>query len=271
MTANPLRIRHPELHRRAVLTWIILGAFVVAVARIDVNDGSGGILRLRGLAAVGEIALAAFRPDLSPAFLCTALGDSVTTLGFAVAGMTMAVVLGMPAAVMASGVVFESTVTKRVVVPATRLILAWLRSMHELVWALLFVAALGLTPWAGILAIGISYAGAIGRVMGERFQDVPSGLLAALRSAGASPMQRLLYGRLPYGAADTIGYLSYRFECAVRSAAILTFVGLGGIGFRIEIALADLRFDRVWTMVYVLVAIIVAVDAVATALRRRVA
>ncbi len=261
-----LRLRRPQFGSRAILSGILATAFVAAVVRVG-PDSLG--MNLRGLEAAGDILLAALTPDLSPQFLATVAGDAVITIAFAVAAMSLAVAIGIPAAVMASGVADRRPGRRRIVATAMRVVLAGLRSMHELVWALLLVAVLGLTPWTGLLAIGIPYAGAVGRVLAERLQDVPAHPIAALASAGASPLQEVLYGRVPYIAADAIGYLSYRFECAIRSAAVLSFVGLGGIGFRIEIALADLRFDQVWTLIYALVLIIVLVDTGTARIRTR--
>lgn len=148
-------------------------------------------------------------------------------------------------------------------------VLGFLRAIHELIWALIFVTAFGLSPLAGALAIGIPYGGIIGRILAERLQDVPDAPLQALRSSGASEMQVLIYGRAPAALADMVSYFFYRFECAVRSAAVLSFVGLGGIGFRISIALDDLRFGQVWTLLFALVLIIIAIDTWSAQVRRR--
>jgi phosphonate transport system permease protein len=137
---------------------------------------------------------------------------------------------------------------------------ATVRAIHELVWALLLLIILGPNPIAGVIAIGLPYGATVARVLGERLTDVPAAPLAALTSAGSSPWQTLFYGRLPLAGADLAGYLFYRFECAVRAAAVLSFIGLGGIGFQIQIALADLRFERVWPLLAALLVLVVAVD-----------
>ncbi len=106
-------------------------------------------------------------------------------------------------------------------------------------------------------------------MLGDRLLDVPREPLDALRSAGASPVQVLLYGRLPLAAGSLAGYLFYRLECAVRAAAVLSFIGLGGLGLRIEVALADLLFEQVWTLLAALVLLVVAVDRVSGRVRAR--
>lgn len=100
--------------------------------------------------------------------------------------------------------------------------------------------------------------------------DVPQAPLRALRSAGASEWQVLIYGRLPMAFADALSYILYRFECAIRSAAIMSFVGLGGLGFQIQLSLQDLRYNEAWTFVFFLIGLVVLVDLWSSGLRRRV-
>ena len=80
--------------------------------------------------------------------------------------------------------------------------------------------------------------------------DVPEEPILALRSSGASKLQCLLYGYFPIVRANIISYTMYRFECAIRSSAIMSFVGLGGLGFQIQLSLNDLRYDEVWTFIF---------------------
>ena len=82
-----------------------------------------------------------------------------------------------------------------------------------------------------------------------------------MRAAGASSLQTLLYGQLPMCLPDLVSYTFYRFECAIRSAAILSFVGIRGIGYEIQISLGDLLFGQVWTLLFLLLAIVALVDS----------
>ena len=150
----------------------------------------------------------------------------------------------------------------------TRLLLGGLRSVHELVWAVLLVAAIGLSPMAAIFALALPYAGILGRIYAELLQDVPLDPLRALRASGASPLRVLLYGYLQMSLPDMLGYTFYRFECAIRSAAILSFVGIQGIGYQIQLSMHDLLFSQVWTLMLFLVALVVLVDLWSTKVRR---
>jgi phosphonate transport system permease protein len=122
---------------------------------------------------------------------------------------------------------------------------------------------------AAVLALGIPYAGILGRIYSELLQDVPEAPLRALRSAGASEWRVFWYGRLPMALPDMLSYTFYRLECGVRSAAILSFVGLGGLGYQVQIALADLDYATAWTFLLALVALVVGVDVWSTLVRRK--
>lgn len=258
----------PHVGRRGVLTLLLVAAVAASLLGVRFSDG---ILHTGGVSSLVWIATSITHPELSPSFLGTVAGGALTTVSYAVAGTSLAVLLGIPAAVLASGVLARRRTGRVATTVAVRAVLAVLRAIDELIWALLFVTVFGLSPLAGVLAIGLPYAAMIGRVLAERLQDVPDEPLEALRSAGASPAQVLVYGRLPHVLADTVGYLFYRLECAVRAAAILSFVGLGGLGLQLTLALDDLRFERIWTVFAALVVIIVGIDVVSARLRGRLA
>jgi len=263
MTAVALVPVRPRPAQRSLLTALLVAAFVASAVAVDVEGTSGGS------AAARELVRSLVQPDLSPAFLVTAAHATLLTAAYAVAGMSVAVLVGVPGALLASGVLMRRRTSRVVTVVATRGVLATLRAVHELVWALLLLSVLGLHPLSGVLAIGIPYGATMARVLGDRLLDVPRAPLDALTAVGAAPWQLLLYGRLPLAGADLTGYLFYRLECAVRAAAVLSFIGLGGIGLRIDVALADLRFDQVGTLLVALLLLVVGVDAVARAARSR--
>jgi phosphonate transport system permease protein len=93
--------------------------------------------------------------------------------------------------------------------------------------------------------------------------------LRALRSAGASELKVLAYGRLPTAMPDMLGYAFYRLECAIRSAAIFSFVGIQGLGYQIQLSLDDLLWGEVWTLLITLAALVLLVDAWSSHVRRR--
>ena len=243
-------------------------AFVWSLAGLEWR---GPLVHTGGPAALATFLQALFPPDLTPDFLRLGLAATWQTLAYAVAGITLAVLLGFPLGIAAAGSAAgspNSPIGGTSLVVAVRLVLAALRSVHELVWAVLFVAAFGLSSLTAILALALPYAGILGRIYAELFNQVPQEPLRALQTTGASPFRVFLYGRLPMALPEMIGYTFYRFECAIRSAAIMSFVGIRGLGFEIQLSLNDLLFNQVWTLMLFLVVLIILVDLWSSRVRR---
>ena len=234
-------------------------------------DWNSPLAHTGGSGAALEFFRALFSPDLSTSFLNIALEASWYTIAYAVAGMTLAIGMGLPLGVVASGVLAGSGKTRWPMVLGTRTFLAAVRSIHELVWAWLFVVAIGLSPMAAILALAIPYGGILGRIYAELLNDVPQEPLSALRASGASQWKILLYGRLVMALPDMLSYTFYRFECAIRAAAIMSFVGIVGLGYQIQLSLDDLLYGQVWTLLFFLIALILLVDVWSMVVRRRLA
>jgi phosphonate transport system permease protein len=241
--------------------------FLWSLTRIDWGSG---LVQARGLASVGQFAVALLRVDLTPYVVSSALRASWVTVTYAFAGLSVALALGLPLGVIGSGVLARRIRSRTLSVLLGRFALASMRSVHELVWAWLFVASFGLSPIAAVLALAIPYGGILGRIFSELLQDVSGPPLRALRASGASEWQILLYGRFPMALPDLLSYTFYRLECGIRSAAIMSFVGLGGLGHQIQLALDDLAYERVWTFLLFLIVLVVLVDVWSTSVRRRI-
>ena len=232
-------------------------------------DWSNPILHTGGWQSFIKFLSALFPPELSPAFLILCVKATWQTIVFAVTGISIAFPLGLILGIIASGKIIDDDSHLKVwVIVPTRFLLALMRSIHELVWAVLLVAALGLSPLAAIVALAIPYAGILGRIYAELLQDTPSQPILALKSTGASPFKIICYGLLPLSLPDMLGYTFYRFECAIRAAAILSFIGIQGIGYQIQLSLHDLLFNQVWTLLIFLLVLIVVVDFWSGKLRR---
>ena len=259
-------IRPSLIESRRLLTLILLGAVVWALFSVH---WTRDIVHPGGVASIAEIFRALFTPELSPSFLKLAVEASWKTVSFAVAGITLAVAVGFPLGVVASGVLASSSGRRWTSIAAVRLLLAALRSVHELVWAWMFVVAIGLSPAAAILALAIPYGGILGRIYSEILADVSREPLMALRSTGASEWQVFLHGRLPMALPDMLSYTFYRFECGIRSAAIMSFVGIAGLGYQVQLSLDDLLYGQVWTLLLFLIGLVALVDIWSNAVRRR--
>jgi len=148
------------------------------------------------------------------------------------------------------------------------LVLNTLRSVPELVWATITVLCVGLGPFAGALALGLHTAGVLGRLYAEALANAPPGPARALRLAGASGSQAFLYGTLPGAAPQLIAYTLYRWEMNIRMAAILGFVGAGGLGQLLYFELSLFHYAQAATVILAMLLLSVAVDQSSAWLRR---
>jgi phosphonate transport system permease protein len=151
---------------------------------------------------------------------------------------------------------------------ALRWLLILLRSVPELVWALVFVRVVGLGPTAGVLAIALTYAGMLGKVYGEILESGETHVTETLLRNGSSRLQAFAYGLLPQNAAELTSYTVYRWECAIRSSVVLGFVGAGGLGQQMDNSMKMFNGGEVFTMLAVFVALVALADRVSAALRR---
>ncbi|GAA0489521.1 ABC transporter permease [Salinibacillus aidingensis] len=256
-----------HFHRKNILTFVMLMVFIGSLFFVDWGKN---LFHSGGLSTLAQMIQGLFQPDLSPEILQLALVSTWRTLAYAVAGMTLALILGVVLGVLSSGILMSDKGIGRFLSKSIfRGLLGFMRAIHELVWAWLFVAASGLTPFAAIFAIAIPYGGILGRIFADMLNEVSSQPLNALRSSGATRMQQLIYGYIPFAAPDLMSYVFYRFECAIRSSAIMSFVGLGGLGFQIQLSLQDLKYDEVWTFLFFLIGIVVIVDVWSQMVRKR--
>ena len=253
------------LENRGLLTIALVGAVAWSLSAIDWGSP---FVHTGGASAAVEFFGALFNPDLSSSLLKTAVIASWYTVAYAVAGITLAIALGLPMGIIASGTLARSARTRWSMVLGTRAALAFLRSIHELVWAWLFVVAIGLSPMAAILALALPYGGILGRIYSEILNDIPQEPLRALRASGANEWKVLMYGRLAMALPDMLSYSFYRFECAIRAAAIMSFVGITGLGFQIQLSLGDLLYGEVWTLLFFLVGLVLLVDLWSSWVRR---
>ncbi len=196
------------------------------------------------------------------------------TLVFAVGGMSLALVLGVVLGFLSSSSWWAEERRGRsllgpLVWSGARLLIVGMRSVHELLWAVLFLAAFGLNTFGAVVAIAIPYGGTLAKIFSEILEEAPRDSARALRELGASPLQVFLFGHLPRALPDMAAYAFYRFECAVRSSAVLGFFGFPTLGYSIAQAFENLHYREVWTYLYMLMALVVGIELWSGALRRR--
>jgi phosphonate transport system permease protein len=226
-----------------------------------------------GLPLVGALFASALHPALAPDFLGIVAHATFVTLVFAALGTAGALVIGILGGMVLSDVAWpgRAPVALRALRMVLRGVLIAIRSIHELIWALLFVSVLGLDPLVAVLAIAIPFGAQTAKVFADTLDGVPPEPLRALRAAGARPFAALSYALFPAAAPLLLSYSFYRFECAVRSAVVLGVVGVGGLGQELTVSLQSRNWDEVWTLIGAIVLVSAAVDIWSTQLRRDMA
>lgn len=198
-----------------------------------------------------------------------ALVAALHTIKFAAAALSLALVGGIVLGLLGSHAASRDP-RWRLVVGPVRLVTALMRSVHELIWAVLLLAALGTDPLVAVVAIAIPYAGTLAKVFSEMLDEAPRGAFMALEGAGATAGQRFLFGVLPQALPDMTAYAFYRFECALRSSAVLGFFGFPTLGYHLAASFENLHYGEVWTYLYVLFLLVLVADWWSGRLRREV-
>lgn len=253
------------LNKQNILSLLLFLIFAASLSSINWDKE---LFHRGGAVTLLQLGKSLLQPDMSPDIIKLALSSAWVTLAYAAAGISLAIAIALVLGILASGVLAEGRLGRWISFTFFRGLLGIMRSIHELVWAWLLVAAIGLSPFAAIFALAIAYGGVLGRIFADILQDVPKAPIDSLRSAGASKLQILLFGYLPMSAANMLSYSMYRFECAIRSSAIMSFVGLGGLGFQIQLSLSELRYKEVWTFMFFLMLLVYAVDIWSSILRK---
>lgn len=232
------------------------------------------LFEAKNLEVTGDFLASFLPPAHSGEFLAMVARETWRTVAIATAGMTLALVIAVPLSLMSARVLSVSALSGRMAAgPAVlRQIVRWvlivLRSVPELVWALVFVRVVGLGPTAGVLAIALTYGGMLGKVYGEILESGEAHATQTLLRNGSSRLQAFFYGLLPQNAAELTSYTVYRWECAIRSSVVLGFVGAGGLGQQMDNSMKMFNGGEVFTMLAVFVALVALADRVSAGLRR---
>jgi phosphonate transport system permease protein len=213
-------------------------------------------------------------PRHDAAFLAALARETWRTVAIATAGLALAWLIAVPLALAATSRLSVSAVAGCMggLPGAARQAVKWLlialRSIPELVWALVFVRVVGLGPTAGVLAIAIAYGGMLGKVYAEILESGDPGPAQALLRNGGGRLQALLFGLLPACGDELVSYTVYRWECAIRSSVVLGFVGAGGLGQQLDSATKMFAGAEVGAILLVFIGLVALSDRASAALRK---
>jgi phosphonate transport system permease protein len=220
---NVLRARRKGNVRRSVVHLLLLALVVwsVQVTIIDDTDWE----RMGSLGAVLKSAGRFIGVDIG--LFPSLLVPAIETLVIACLGTMLGVLICLPATWFGA---LNITPFKSVTYPLARLIMTLSRSIHEIVWALFFVAAVGLGAMAGIFAIAVRSVGFIAKMSAEAIEDINPGPVEAIKATGANTLQVIIFAILPQVLPQILGTIIFEWEINIRRSAILGLVGAGGLG-----------------------------------------
>ncbi|MGH8784488.1 MAG: PhnE/PtxC family ABC transporter permease [Cupriavidus necator] len=273
MTAHP---RDPQALRRAsglvvalLLLWPLL--------RLSQFSPSA-LFEAGNLKVMGRFLRNFLPPEVSAEFLGYVVKATLETLAIATAGIALAFVVATPLAVAMTNSLSISRIgpgparkPRMALRVGVRALVLLLRGVPELVWALLFVRALGLGPAAGVLALAITYGGMLAKVYAEVLESSDRRAVDALLAGGSGRLVALLYGLLPNAAQELVSYTVYRWECAIRASVVMGFVGAGGLGQLMDQAMKLLNGGEAATILLVFLLLVLLADAISARLRKLLA
>ena len=268
-------LRDPAWLRR--LSYLLLIAVLLAPALVVTEFKPWIFFEPDNLKVTKKFLLDSFPPKLEPEFLQMVARETWRTVAIATAGIALALIIAIPLTLLATRALSVSALTGKMAAPAAvfRQALRWalivFRSVPELVWALVFVRVVGLGPTAGVLAIALTYGGMLGKVYAEILESGDSQVTNSLLRNGAGRLQAFFYGLLPQSAAELTSYTVYRWECAIRSSAVLGFVGAGGLGQQMDTSMKMFVGSEVSTMLMVFVLLVWFADLASAWLRKALA
>jgi phosphonate transport system permease protein len=232
------------------------------------------LLEPGNLKVTGQFLSSFLPPAYGGEFMVMLARETWRTVAIATAGMALAFVLALPLTLLSTRVLSVSALSGRMARgpfwfrQALRCLLIVLRSVPELVWALVFVRVVGLGPTAGVLAIALTYGGMLGKVYGEILESGEAHATETLMRNGSPRLHAFFYGLLPQNAAELTSYTVYRWECAIRSSVVLGFVGAGGLGQQMDNSMKMFNGGEVLTMLLVFMALVALADRVSAGLRK---
>jgi len=267
-----------ELHRdpawRGRVFWTLAALALLAPALVAVEFKVWLLFAPENLKVTARFLADFLPPALSADFLGLVLRETWRTVAIASAAMVLAVAMAIPLTLLSCAALSVSSLSGRMhplawgVRQAVRALLVVLRSVPELVWALVFVRVVGLGPSAGVLAIALTYTGMLGKIYGEILESGDLHPTRSLLRNGSGRLQAFLYALLPGNSRELTSYSVYRWECAVRSSAVLGFVGAGGLGQQLDASMKMFNGGEVATILAAFVLLVALADALSAQLRR---
>lgn len=246
---TPLRIVSLVL----AIALLVYTGYLSDISFVELVQGSG---------TMAEYITKYFPPDFTN--WRSYMQDTLETVAMGVWGTLLSAIIAIPLSVLASSNICPTWI----VFPVRRLLDA-MRAINEVVFALIFVVAVGLGPFAGVLALFVHTAGILAKLFSEAIESIEAGPVEGIRATGASKLQEIVFGVIPQVVPLWTSFTLYRFESNVRSAAVLGIVGAGGIGVSLYQSFRAFEYQEVCAIMIILIVTVAIIDTVSAKLRQR--
>jgi phosphonate transport system permease protein len=259
-----------QAHARATATlstkpkswtgWLILFMILALLA------GSWQGADMRPMSLIRDSAnMAAFLADFFPPNFSDweiYLKEMIITIQIAVWGTALAIVLSVP-----FGLLSAENITPAYIHQPMRRLMDAFRAVNEMVFALLFIVAVGLGPFAGVMALFVSTTGTLAKLFSEAVEAIDPQPVEGIRATGANPVEEIVYGVIPQVMPLWISYALYRFEANVRGASVLGIVGAGGIGQVLWEVMRGFQYAETCALLIILIASVSIIDFMSARIR----
>ena len=259
-TTAPAAMSRTVMFKRMLLLVLLAGVYIWSAVGTNLSSSE----LIEGIPHMADIISRMLPPSV--AVLPNLVGPTIETLQISIWGTTLAIILTIPFSLMAASNISPHPLVYRF----GRFILNLTRSISELIWALVFVAAVGLGPFPGVLALTFHSMGMLGKFLADAIENVDSGPVEALMATGAGKIQVLVYAVIPQVLPEFITLSLFQWELNFRAATVLGIVGAGGIGFELVTSMRLFMYPDMTTILIVIFIMVTAVDSISSYVRRKI-
>lgn len=217
---------------------------------------------VEGLPQIWDFLCRTMPPDWS--MLSILVNPAIETVQIAIWGTLLGVIFAVPVSFLAARNINHN----KFLYTSTRQVLNVIRGLNELILALVFVSAVGLGPFPGVLALAVHGIGMVGKFFSESIEEIDQGPIEALESTGANKLQVIVFGVIPQVVTAWIATILYRFEVNLRQATVLGMVGAGGLGFELVQSIKLFKYQETATCIIVITILVIMSDALSNYLRK---
>ncbi|WP_257391370.1 phosphonate ABC transporter, permease protein PhnE [Cytobacillus gottheilii] len=254
----------PRFSMPPVWSWIVMVGFLVFFISGVVNANISINRVWEGASNIGTFLARAFPPDMSR--WDSILMAMLETFEIALVGTVLGVVISLPIALLIS----QNTTPHVAVSRALRFMVSVMRTVPDLVWALIFVISVGLGSFAGILTIMVDTIAFCARFFSERIEEIDKGPVEAIQSTGSNRLGIYAASIIPIGFPSFVATGLFSVEKAIRSAVVLGLVGAGGIGIELSTSMSLMKYDEAFMIIIIIFIVVVMVEQLSSVIRKKI-